>query len=116
MSWSPSGDVDVVDSRRGGALGHEEREQPERFGFARGFDRPPDRVPTEGARGHRRVMTQRALVPPEGGEHDAALARLVVVVDQEAGHGSQIAAADPLRHQESTPISHPDSRMLASGP
>jgi hypothetical protein len=35
-------------------------------------------------------MTERALVPPEGGEDDAALVRLVVVVEQVAGHESRV--------------------------
>ena len=36
-------------------------------------------------------MTKRALVPLEGGEHNAALAWLVIVMEQEAGHGGSLS-------------------------
>ena len=36
-------------------------------------------------------MTKRAFVPPEGGKDDAALVRLVTVVEQVAGHAETLA-------------------------
>ena len=60
-------------------------------------DRPPDPVVSVDARGERRAMAQRARVALEGGECDAALVRLVAVMDEVAGHASRLA-----------PIPHPD--------
>ena len=44
------------------------------------------------ARGQRRAMAERALVALEGGERDAALVRLVAVMDQEARHATRLTA------------------------
>ena len=41
-------------------------------------------------------MAERALVALEGGERDAALVRLVAVLDEEAGHAARL-----------TPRAHP---------
>ena len=94
-----SRDVDLVDARRRGALGEEVRQESECFVGAGRLHLPPDRVPAEGARGQRRAVAERARVPPEGGERHAALVRLVTVLEQEAGHGSQLARQPPARHQ-----------------
>ena len=40
---------------------------------ALGFDRPPDRMSAGAARRERGLVAKRAVVPPEGGEDDAAL-------------------------------------------
>ena len=45
------------------------------------FDRPPDCVPAGATRGKRWLVTQRALVSFERGEDDAAVVRLVAVVE-----------------------------------
>ena len=73
-----------------GALGDEERQEPERLGLAAGL------APTTRSRGRRRrtrrasPAAQRALVALEGGERDAALMRLVSVVDEEARHAMRV--------------------------
>src|SRR4051794_14111679 len=78
------------------ALGDEERELPQRVLLARGLDRPPDRVATGEARGQRRAVAERAFVTLEGRERDAALVRLVAVMDQEARQAMSIPASpDP---------------------
>ena len=53
-------------------------------------------------------MTKRALEAAEGGEDDAALVRLVVVVKQVAGHAPTLPPRRPRRHQADTLIGHPD--------
>ena len=50
-------------------------------------------------------MAKRALVALERGEHDAALVRLVAVVEQVTGHGSSLPPSPPSRHQGNTLIS-----------
>ncbi len=66
------------------------RQQPERVVFARGVDRPPDRVAAGVAGCERRSMTERALVPLERREHDATLVRLVAVLQEVTGHASSL--------------------------
>ena len=60
-----------------------------------GFNCPPDLVSAGTARRERVPTAKRALVAPEGGERDAALARLVAVMEQVAGHGSNVPADVP---------------------
>src|SRR5438094_1681527 len=88
----PSGDLHLGDPGRGGARGHEERQQRERVLRRRGIDRPPDRVAARSARGERAAVAQRAVVAAERGERDTALVRLVAVVDQVARHAMSLAA------------------------
>jgi hypothetical protein len=40
-------------------------------------------------------VAKRAVVALEGGEHDAALMRLVAVVEQVTGHGSSLLLCRP---------------------
>ena len=89
------GICDLAHARGGRALGDVERQQRERVLLARGLDGPPDRVPAGAARGERRPVAKRASVPFEGGEDDAALVRLVVVVEQVVGHADDPAAPRP---------------------
>ena len=53
-------------------------------------------------------MAQRAVVALEGGEDDAALGRLVAVVDEEATAWTELRAGPARRHRDDTLISHPD--------
>jgi len=48
-------------------------------------------VPAASARGDGGPVSQRTVVPSEGGEHDAALAWLMVVVKDIAGHEEILA-------------------------
>ena len=73
-------DLDLADAGDSGALGHVERQQPERVFFAAGLDRPPDRVPAGAARGQGRLVAKRAAVSFERGERHATLRRLVTMV------------------------------------
>jgi hypothetical protein len=54
------------------------------------------------AGGQRAHVTKRAIKAAEGGEGNAALARLVVVVKQVAGHVSDNAAEPSSPHQAVT--------------
>src|SRR5215470_338382 len=85
-SW----DLNLADEGDGGALGHVVRQQAERFFFAAGLDGPPDRVPASAARGQGRPVAKRAVVSFERGEHHAALSWFVPVVEQIAGHESNV--------------------------
>ena len=85
-SWN----VDLADARCRRALRDVEGEQSDRVPLGCGFDGPPDRVPARKARGERRAVAKRAVVAFEGGEHDAALVRLVAVVEQVTRHGSSL--------------------------
>src|SRR5689334_3507329 len=85
-----SRDLDLADARDGGAGGDVVREQPERAGLGLGFDRPPDRVAAGAAGRERGLMAKRAVVALERGEDDAALLRLVTVVEQVTRHGSSL--------------------------
>jgi hypothetical protein len=76
-SW----DLHLADAADGRALGDVGGEQPERFGFALGFDRPPDRVSAGAARGEGWTVAKWALVSSERGEDDSALLRLVAVLE-----------------------------------
>ena len=77
------------------SLGHIEREESKCITLRLGFHRPPDRMTAGTARGERALTTKRALMALEGGEHDAALARLVTVVEQVAGHASNLPTELP---------------------
>src|SRR5512133_2617588 len=90
---SRSRDLDLADGRRGRPLGDVERQQPQSVLFALGLDRPPDRVAARAARGERSSVAKWALVALERREHDAALARLVMVLEQVTGHGSSLSQA-----------------------
>src|SRR5829696_7474791 len=90
-SW----DLDLADPGRGCSLRDVEGEQAESVRFACGVDRPPEVVPARVARGQGRVMTQWAFVALERGECDAALGRLVTVVEQIAEHGSSVPLRPP---------------------
>src|SRR4051812_9070418 len=81
---------DLAHRRDRWALRDEERQQPPRVPPARGLDRPPDRVAAGRAGGQRRAMAEVTLVALEGGECDAALVRLVAVLDDEAGHAARL--------------------------
>jgi hypothetical protein len=86
-SW----DLDLADTADGRALGDVVGEEPERLLLGLGLDRPPDRVSAGAARREGRAMTQRAPVSLEGGEDDAALLRVVAMLEQVAGHESSFA-------------------------
>ena len=90
---SYSWDLDLADARDGVALGHVERQQPERVLFAHGVDRPPDLVSTKAARGQRRPMAKGALVSFERGEHDTAVVLGVMVVEEVSGHRTSLSRA-----------------------
>src|SRR5512132_1996410 len=92
---SRSRDLDLADGRRGRAFGDVERQQPQGVLFALGLDRPPDRVAAGAARGERSAVAKWTLVAPERREHDAALARLVMVLEQVTGHGSSLSQGGP---------------------
>ena len=78
-SWN----LDAAHAGRGRALRDVEREQRERLPLAVRLDPPPDRVVSERARRERHPVAQRAVMPLEGGEYDAALVWLVArVVEQ----------------------------------
>jgi len=81
-SW----DLDLAHARCSGALGDVAGQQPERVLFGCRFDRPPDRVPAEAARRQGCPVAKWTSVSLEGGEDDAALIRLVAMVEQVAGH------------------------------
>ena len=85
-----TGDLHLGNARDGGAGGDVVRELPERVGLGLGLDRPPDRVAAGAARPERGLMPKRALVALERGEDDAALLRLVTVVEQVTRHGSSL--------------------------
>src|SRR3954451_19130628 len=85
-SW----DHDLAHASDRRALRDEERQEPQRVLLAGGLDRPPDRVAAGRAGGQRRAVAERALVALEGGERDAALVRLVAVLDEEAGHAARL--------------------------
>src|SRR4051794_14539206 len=85
-----SRDDDLGDPSGGRALRDEERKLSQRVLLAVGLDRPPDRVATDRAGGQRRAMAEGTLVALEGGECDAALVRLVAVLDDEAGHAARL--------------------------
>src|SRR3954451_18325718 len=114
-----SGDDDFGHACDRRALGDEERELPQRVLLAGGLNRPPDRVAAGEARGQRRAVTERAFVTLEGRERDAALVRLVAVMDQEARHATSIPAipdpdigARPLSATLLRPV--PAAHMLAA--
>src|SRR3954451_16919160 len=90
-----------------GALGDVEGQQRERVGLARGLHRPPDRVAARTAGRERALVAKRAREATESGESDAALVRLVVVVEQVAGHVSDPAAAAAARHRAATLVRPP---------
>jgi hypothetical protein len=73
-------DVDLVNAGDGGALGDVWREQLERVLFAFGLNRPPNRVSTGAAGCKCGLVTERARKSFEGGEDDAALARLMTML------------------------------------
>src|SRR5512134_2714410 len=87
---SRSWDLDLADGCRCRALGHVGRQQPQSVFFALGLDGPPDRVAAGAARGERFLVAKWTLVALERGEHDAALARLVAVLEQVTRHGSSL--------------------------
>jgi hypothetical protein len=60
------------------------------MGLADGLDAPPDGVSAGAARCDRRLPAQRRVVTSEGREDDAALGRLVPVVEEEAGHAASL--------------------------
>src|SRR4051812_48247408 len=95
MGRSRDHDLAHASDRR--ALRDEERQELKRVHFAGGLDRPPDRVAAGRARGQRRAVAERALVALEGGERDAAVPRLVAVLDQEARHATRLT---PWRHPD----------------
>jgi len=64
-------------------------------------------VPARAAGGERRAVAKRASVPFEGREDDAALVRLVMVMEQVLGHTDEAATASPRVPQGSTLIPHP---------
>ena len=101
---APLRDDDVVDPRRGGALGDEVGEERERLARAGRLDGPPDLVAARAARRRSRLTAQGAGVPAEGGERGAAVERLVTVVEEEARYGRQCAAAGGVRHRCATLI------------
>src|SRR3954447_20800788 len=102
-SGSPCGesgssrDHDLADASERRALRDEERQQLQRVLLAGGLDRPPDRVAAGRAGGQRGAVAERALMALESGERDAALVRLVAVLDDEAGH---MARLTPRRHPD----------------
>src|SRR6266508_71229 len=79
--------ADAGDHRSGSDVG---REEPQRLFLAGGFNVPPNCVAAGAARGDRRLVTERALVPLERREHDPALMWLVSVLKEVAGHGSSM--------------------------
>jgi len=91
VSWELRDD-DVVDPRRGGALGDERGQERERLGPALRLHGPPDVVAAIQARRRRRLMPERAVVPAEGGERGAAVLRRVSVMEEEARYGSSVPA------------------------
>src|SRR3954447_21642735 len=98
--WGGSGssrDHDLTHASDGRALRDEERQQPQRVLLAGGLDRPPNRVASRRAGGQRRAVAERALVALEGSERDAAVVRLVAVLDQEARHATRLT---PRRHPD----------------
>src|SRR3954447_4891689 len=86
-----SRDLDLADPRRRGALGDEERQQRHRVGRRRRIDGPPDRVPSVVAAADRALVAEWAGVARERRERDAALARLVAVMEQVARHPPTVA-------------------------
>jgi hypothetical protein len=76
-------------------LGHVEREESECTAFRLGFHCPPDLVTAGTARRERALPAKRALMALESGEHYAALARLMAVVEQIAGHASNLPTDFP---------------------
>jgi hypothetical protein len=84
---APLGDLDLVHARDIGSLRDVRRKQAERVLFGLGFYRPPDRVPARPARRERGLVAKWALMAFEGGEDDAALPRLVMVLEQKLRHG-----------------------------
>jgi hypothetical protein len=63
-----------------------ERQQRERLGCRECIDGPPDRVAAVVARTNRGLVTEWALVARKRGECDTALARIVAMMKQVAGH------------------------------
>ena len=84
-----SGDLDGRHPVRDAAFGHVERELREGIGLALGLDGPPDGVTARGAGRQRGHATEVAPMPSEGREDHTALARLVAVLEKEAGHVEQ---------------------------
>lgn len=112
-SW----DLYLADAADGRALCDVVGEQPERVRFGLRLDRPPDRVSAGAARGERRPVAKRALMPLERGEDDAALMRLVAVLEQVLGHGSSLppsGSADIGRHPEHAPRSFDPAALIRS--
>jgi hypothetical protein len=87
LSW----DIDPADLCRHRSLGHVEREESECITLRVGFHCPPDLVTAGTARRERALTAKRALMALESGEHDAALASLMAMVEQVAGHASNPA-------------------------
>src|SRR3954451_402373 len=93
VSFGGSGssrDHDLADASGRRALRDEERQELQRVLLTGGLDRPPDRVPAGRAGGQRGAVAERALVALEGRERDAALVRLVAVLDDEARHAARL--------------------------
>src|SRR5207249_8195465 len=78
-----SGHPDVANTGRRRSLGHVAREVRERFSGRRGIHVPPDAMGPEVTRPHGQLVAQRTVERLEGGEHDAALALAVSVLQQE---------------------------------
>jgi hypothetical protein len=87
LSW----DIDLADLCRHRSLSNVEREKSECIALRVGFHCPPDLVTAGTARGERALTAKRALMALKSGEDDAALARLMAVVEQVTGHASKPA-------------------------
>src|SRR5438034_3786481 len=85
-----SRDLDLVHASDSGAFGDVGRQQRERVLSAFRFDFPPDRVAAGAARSEGGLVAKWAWVSLEGGEDDAALARLVMVLEYVTRHGSSL--------------------------
>ena len=83
-------DLSDLDCRR--ALSDVEGQELESFSGAGGVDEPPDRVAAEEARGDRRLVTQWAGMTFERGKRDAAVSRVMLMLEQIAGHARRLAA------------------------
>src|SRR3954447_131731 len=81
-----SRDLHLADRDGRRALGDVEGQQRERVLLACGLHRPPDRMAAAPAGRQRALVAKRALEAAKCGEDDSALVRLVVVLEQVAGH------------------------------
>jgi hypothetical protein len=88
--WPLSWDIDLTDLCRHRSLGDVERQQSECIALRVGFHCPPDLMTAGTTRRERALTAKRALMALESGEDYAALAGLVTVVEQVAGHASNL--------------------------